>query len=207
LPSHGNRKVVPLVLPETSNRSTSWLETKRDSVPQLIPITSHGITHDLAYTYAGANQAQQTHLQAEQIALMRLQAYYNWLAGSMPASGVGIGLQVSEHMDLSGGGGGLSGGVALGRQAQIQGRGKGQCRNTSGAYAHPKEHVVFSPRDHEQTAVGSQSALQQTGIIESGKGESDEGKKWDGKWGLRPVGAEIGWSWGTRTGPLGSLGE
>ena len=79
LPSHGNRKVVPLVLPETSNKN-SRLETKRDS---MIPITSHDITHGLAYTYAGANQAQ-ARIQAEQIALMRLQAYYNWLAGSIP---------------------------------------------------------------------------------------------------------------------------
>lgn len=195
LPSHGNRKVVPLVLPEASNRSTSWQGTKRDSVPQLIPTTSHGITNGLAYTYAGANQAQQ--LQAEQIAIMRLQAYYNLLAGSMPAPGVGVGVQVCEHMDMSGGGGGLSGGVALGRPAQIQGRGKGQCRNASGAYAHPKEHVVFSPRDHEQTEGGSRPALQQTGI---GEGEKGPGHKWDGKWGLRPMaasGKEIGWSWGT----------
>jgi hypothetical protein len=226
LPSHGNRKVVPLILPDTSNRSSS-METKRDSVPQLIPITSNGITRGLAYTYAAPNQSQ-AHLQTEQMALMRLQAYYNWLAGSLPAAGVGIGIQGCEHMDMSGGGGGLSGGVALGRHAQIQGRGKGQCRNASGAYAHPKEHVVFSPRDHEHTEIGSQSALQQDsvqiGIVQTGKGESEKepegeaqkGHKWDGKWGLRDVaapGREIGWSWGrkgtgdVKLGPLGSLGE
>ncbi|KAI0303935.1 hypothetical protein BC826DRAFT_201406 [Russula brevipes] len=42
LPSHGNRKVAPLILPKTSNRSTQ-LETRGDSLAQLIPITSHGI--------------------------------------------------------------------------------------------------------------------------------------------------------------------
>ena len=204
LPSHGNRKVVPLVLPETSNRV---VETRRDSVPQLIPVTTHGITH--TYTYAGT---QAHHVQAEQIAQMRLQAYYNWLAGtSVPRTGVGVGVQTCEHMDMSGGGGGLSGGVALGRHAQIQGRGKSQCRNASGAYAHPKEHVVFSPRDHEQrTSGGSQSALpldRGVGIVEPGKGESEKdekepeeearGQMWDGKWGLRDAsGKEIGWSWG-----------
>jgi hypothetical protein len=206
LPSHGNRKVVPLILPDTSNRN-SYLETKRDSVPQLIPITSSGITHGLGYTYAAPNQTQ-AHLQTEQMALIRLQAYYNWLAGSLPAAGVGIGVQGCEHMDMSGGGGGLSGGVVLGRHAQVQGRGKGQCRNASGAYAHPKEHVVFSPRDHEQTEEGSQPALQQEGqigIVHSEKEpEGDQkGHRWDGKWGLRDVaasGKEIGWSWGRNGG-------
>ena len=220
LPSHGNRKVVPLVLPVTSDRRT-WLETKRDSVPQLVPLVSHAITHGLAYTHAGANQTQ-AHLQAEQIGLMRLQAYYNWLAGNVPTTGAGIGTHGCEHMDMSGGGGGLSGGVALGRPAQIQGRGKGQCRNASGAYAHPKEHVVFSPRDHEQTEIGSQSAPQhdgrQIGTVQSGKGESEKESepgearrgKWDGKWGLREVavsGKEIGWKWGTGRRPVGSPGE
>ena len=205
LPSHGNRKVVPLVFPETSDRST-WQETKRDSVPQLVPLTSHANTHGLAYTHAGA----QAHLQAEQIALMRLQAYYNWLAGNVQSTGVGI--HGREHMDMSGG---LSGGVALGRPAQVQSRGKGQCRNASGAYAHPKEHVVFSPRDHEKTEICSQPAPQQEiGIVQSGKGkckkssEPGEGQrgKWDGKWGLREVaasGKEIGWNWGMG-GPVGS---
>jgi hypothetical protein len=193
LPSHGNRKVVPLVLPETSDRST-WQETKRDSVPQLVPLMSHANMPGPAYTHAGA----QAHLQAEQIALLRLQAYYNWLAGSVQSTGVGI--HGCEHMDMSGG---LSGGVALGRPVQVQGRGKGQCRNASGAYAHPKEHVVFSPRDHEQTEIGSHPApQQQTGIVQSGNGESEKEErrgKWDGKWGLREVagsGKEIGWNWG-----------
>jgi hypothetical protein len=190
LPSHGNRKVVPLVLPNTETyNGSNRLETKGAS---MIPTTSH----DLAYTYAGA-QAQ-----AEQIALMRLQAYYNWLAG--------ITIHESEHMDMSGGGGGLSGGVTLGRHARIQGLGKGQCHNANSAYAHPKEHVIFSPRDYERTEVGSQSVLQK-GIVQSGKGESEkesegtyEGearRKWDGKWRLREVGAsgkEIGWSWGRK---------
>ena len=203
LPSHGNRKVTPLVLPETSNKSNG-LETKCDS---MIPITSHDITHGLglAYTYAGANQAR-AHIQAEQIALMRLQAYYSWLAGSIPTTtGVGITIHQSQHMELSGGGGGLSGGVALSRHAQIQGLGR--CRNTNSAYAHPKEHVIFSPRDHEQ--VGSQS-VPQKGNERSGKGESEEPegtsegeaeaarRMWDGKWGLRESGKEIGWSWGRK---------
>lgn len=194
LPLHGNRKVTPLILPETSNRGNRP-ETTRDS---MIPITSHG----LAYTYAGANQAQ-AHIQAEQIALMRLQAYYNWLAGSIPTTtGVGMNIHESEHMEMSGGGGGLSGGVALGRQAQMQGLGKGQRRNANlnNAYAHPKEHVIFSPRDHERTEV-------QKRIVSSGTGECDEPqRKWDGKWGLRESGKQVGWSWGRR-GPLESLGE
>jgi hypothetical protein len=133
-------------------------------------------------------------------------------------TGVGTGVSACGHMDMSGGAGGLSGGVALGRQGQNQnqGRGKGQCRNTSGAYAHPKEHVVFAPGDHEQTELASQSALQhdssgqggQTGLVKPGKGEAEKEEpgdaqrfvqKWDGKWGLRDVGMsskEIGWSWG-----------
>lgn len=213
LPSHGNHKVFPLVLPETSNRSNR-LDTKRDS---MIPITSHDI--GLAYTYAGANQAQ-AHIQAEQIALMRLQAYYNWLAGSIPTTtGVGMAIHESEHMEMSGGGGGLSGGVALGRHARIQGLGK-QCRNVgaNSAYAHPKEHVIFSPRDHERAEVGSPSVLQK-GIVQSGKGEREKEaqgtsdgearRKWDGKWGLREVGVsckEIGWSWG-RKGTSAELGS
>ena len=219
LPSHGNRKVVPLVLPETFNGSNR-LEIKRDS---MIPITSRDITHGLAYTYSGSSQAQ-AHIQAEQIALMRLQAYYNWLAGSIPptTTGVGIANHESKHMEMSGGGGGLSGGVALGRQTRIQGPGKGQCRNANSAYSHPKEHVIFSPGDHERTEIGSQSVLHK-GIVQSGRGEIEkepegtyEGeearKKWDGKWGLREVGTsgkEIGWSWGRKgtsveLGPLKS---
>ncbi len=164
----------------------------------MIPITSHGITHELAYTY-GANQA---HIQAEQIAFMRLQAYYNWLAGSVPTT-TGVGITIhhqSEHMVMSGGGGGLSGGVPLGRQTRIQGVGKGQCRNPNSAYAHPKEHVVFSPREHERTEVGSSQSVLQKGIVESEKEPEEEARrKWDGKWGLREVGTsgkEIGWSWG-----------
>ena len=211
LPSHGNGKVAPLMLPKSSNGSTQ-LATRTDSVPQLVPTTAHGIQggHGLAYTYAGVDPAQ-AHLQAEQMALMRLQAYYNWLAGSTPMTAVGIGC---EHMEMSGGGGGLSGGVALGRQGQNpnQGRGKGQCRNSSGAYAHPNEHVVFSPGDHEQTGVPSRSVLQpgRTALVKSGKDEArkepEEGEarrtvpKWDGKWGLRETaasGKEIGWSWGS----------
>jgi hypothetical protein len=137
------------------------------------------------------------------MALMQLKAYYNWLAGNTPMAGVGMGVSAFEHMDMSGGGGGLSGGVVLGRPGQNQGRGKGQFRNTSGAYAHPKEHVVFSPSDHE----ASQSVLQrdggQTGPVRAKKepeGEAQStGQKWDGKWGLREAGVsgkEIGWSWG-----------
>ena len=205
LPSHGNRKVVPLVLPETTNISRR-LETNRDS---MMPITSHDITHGFAYTYTGANQAQ-AHIQAKQIALMRLQAYYDLLAGSIPTTtGVGIGIHESKYMEMSGGGGGLSGGVALGGHALIQGRGKGQCRNVNSAYAHPKEHVIFSPRDHERTEVDSQSAPQKE-IVQTGMGESEKeadgeaGRKWDGKWGLREVGAPIGWSWGRNEGRIGT---
>ncbi|KAI9513247.1 hypothetical protein F5148DRAFT_1157210 [Russula earlei] len=187
LPSHGNRKVAPLILPKGPNKGTRSEPARRD----LVPAT-------LAYPYAGANSSH-----AEQIALVRLQAYYNWLAGSIPATGVGIGLSAWEHMDMSGGSGGLSGGVALGRLSQSQslsqGRGKGQCRKSSGAYAHPKEHVVFSPREHEGTEVGSESALPQgSGTVKAGEDEKGKERgKWDGKWGLREVtGKEIGWSWG-----------
>ena len=200
LPSHGNGKVAPLILPKSSNRMATRAV---DSVPQSAPTTSHGVQggHGLAYTYAGADPAQ-AHLQAEQMALMRLQTYYNWLAGSTPMTAVGIGLSACEHMEMSGGGGGLSGGVALGRQGQNHGRGKGQNRNLSGAYAHPKEHVVFSPSDHEEAEVGSRSALPpdgvqgQTSVMKTG----NDVAKWDGKWGLRQTaqsGKEIGWSWGT----------
>jgi len=141
------------------------------------------------------------------MALMRLQAYYNWLAGTTPMTAVGIGLSACEHMEMSGGGGGLSGGVALGRQGQNHGRGKGQSRNLSGAYADPKEHVVFSPSDHEEAEVGSRSALQpdgvqgQTSLIKPGNdvARKELVPKWDGKWGLRQTAAtgKIGWSWGT----------
>jgi hypothetical protein len=193
LPSHGNRKVAPLILPKSSTFET---ETS-GSVLQLVPITSHGIqsTHALACTYTGAEQAQV--LQAEQMALMRLQAYYNWLA---PMTGVGM-----EHMDMSGGGGGLSGGVVLGRPGQNQGRGKGQSRNTSGAYAHPKEHVVFSPGDDEASrpVLQQEQDGRQRGSVKAGKYEEGEAQraaqKWDGQWGLREAavsGKEIGWSWG-----------
>ena len=198
LPSHGNRKVAPLILPKSST-----FETRSDSVPQLVPITSHiQSTHGLARTYTGAEQAQ-AHLQVEQMALMRLQAYYNWLAGSTPMTGVGM-----EHMDMSGGSGGLSGGVVLGRPGQNQGRGKGQFRNTSGAYAHPKEHVVFSPGDHEASRSVLQQDGGQRGPVKPGKYEAKKGpegeaqrtaQKWDGQWGLREAavsGKEIGWSWG-----------
>ena len=221
LPSHGNGKVAPLMLlPKSSNRNTQ-LATRVDSIPPSVPTTSHGLQGGLGlvYTYAGGDPAQ-AQLEAEQIALMRLQAYYNWLAGSTPITAVGIGLSACEHMEMSGGGGGLSGGVALGRQgqSQSQGRGKGQCRNSSGAYAHPKEHVVFSPGDHEQVEVASRSVMQpdgrqgQTALIETGKDEArkepEEGEgearrtvpKWNGNWGLREPaasGKEIGWNWGT----------
>jgi hypothetical protein len=165
-------------------------------------ITSHDLA---AYTYAEANHAQ-ARIQAEQVSLMRLQAYYNWVASSIPTT-TGVGMTIhhqSEHVEMSGGGGGLSGGVALCRHAQIQGLGigKGQCRNgSSSAYAHPKEHVVFSPRDHERTELGSQSVLQKGIVQEEGEKEreGEARRKWDGKWGLREVrtsGKEIGWSWG-----------
>jgi len=220
LPSHGNGKVAPLMLPKKTSNGSTQLATRTDSVPQSVPTTSHGIQGGvgLAYRYVGADAAAQAHLQveAEQMALIRLQAYYNWLAGSTPMTAVGIGPSACEHMEMSGGAGGLSGGVALGRQGQSQGRGKGQCRNPSGAYAHPKEHVVFSPGDHEQMEVASRSVVQpdgrqgQIGLVKHGKDEArkepEEGEarrivpKWDGKWGLRETaasGKEIGWSWGS----------
>ncbi|KAI0276319.1 hypothetical protein BGY98DRAFT_1098205 [Russula aff. rugulosa BPL654] len=217
----------------TANRPGSIINERRDqfvfdpeaspftpnatSSPRQASLSSIGVQSFSSPTPLpshGSSQAQ-AHIQAEQIALMRLQAYYNWLAGSIPptTTGVGIANHESEHMEMSGGGGGLSGGVALGRHTRIQGLGpgKGQCRNANSAYSHPKEHVIFSPRDHERTEIGSQSVLHK-GIVQSGKGEIEkeaegtyEGeearKKWDGKWGLREVGTsgkEIGWSWGRK---------
>jgi hypothetical protein len=211
LPSHGNHHVAPLIS-KTSNRSIPS-EGQSDSVPHLIPITSRGIqsAHGLAFTYSAANQAR-AHLEAEQFALLRLQAYYSWLAGNISASGVGAGSGAEEHMDMSGGGGGLGGGVALGRPVQNRGRGKMQCRNPGGAYAHPKEHVVFSPRDHERMEATCsfvpQQDDEQTGLVKPGKDDTGEkhkaeagrpSQKWDGKWGLREVsmsGKEVGWKWG-----------
>jgi hypothetical protein len=213
LPSRGNNKVAPLILTKPANRNIP-LEMQSDSVPQqLISATSQDIhcARGLAYTHSAANQAQ-AHLEAEQLALLRLQAYYNWLAGKFPAAGVGPGAGAEEQMDMSGGGGGLGGGVALGRPIQNRGRGKMQCRNSGGAYAHPKEHVVFSPRDHERMEVASplvpQKDREQTGFIHPGKDGADEklkgearrpSQKWDGKWGLREMstpGKEVGWKWG-----------
>jgi hypothetical protein len=205
LPSRGNRKVTPLILARTTHRSIP-LEMQSDTIPPLIPLTSQV---EFTHNYSAANQAQ-AHLEAEQLALLRLQAYYTWLAGSFPASSVGAGAGTEEHMDMSGGGGGLGGGVALGRP--VQNRGRGKCRNASGAYAHPKEHVVFSPRDHERMEVVSPFVPQkdrgQTGLLQSRKDNTDEKlegearrptQKWDGKWGLREVstsGKEVGWKWG-----------
>ncbi|KAI0254857.1 hypothetical protein BJV78DRAFT_1183349 [Lactifluus subvellereus] len=213
LPSHGNRRVAPLVLAKASNRNTSS-EIQSHSVSPLIPgLVTSGVnqgTHEFTYAYSGANQAQ-AHLEAEQLAFMRLQAYYTWLGGRVPASGVA---GAREHLDMSGGGGGLGGGVALGRQVQSRIRGKTQFRNANGAYAHPKEHVVFSPRDHERMEVASPFVPQgdsgQTGLVKPGKDDTDEKlklegearrptQKWDGKWGLREVSAsskEVGWNWG-----------
>ncbi|KAH9045257.1 hypothetical protein EDB85DRAFT_1905652 [Lactarius pseudohatsudake] len=209
LPPHGNRKVAPLALVKKSGKS-DVLETISSSQP--IPVTPHGTQggqqQEDAYTYyAGRNHA----LQAEQLALMRLQAYYSWLAGNIPTS-VGL-MRASEHVDLSGGGGGLSGGVALGRQVgggQGRGRGKAQSRNASGAYAHPKEHVVYSPHEHEraQLAPGtiSRRELGRAGVMKTEQDEPNEepeavaqriAQKWDGGWGLREApGREVGWSWG-----------
>jgi hypothetical protein len=206
LPPHGNRKVAPLTLVRNSGKSDT-LETISSS-SQPIPMTPHGGQED-AY-YAGRNLAQ-AHLQAEQqLALMRLQAYYSWLAGNIPPS-VGV-IRAREHMDLSGGGGGLSGGVALGRQGgQGRGRGKAQSRNASGAYAHPKEHVVYSPREHEQAQQLAPGVISQRDDGEIGqpnaqKDEADQPleaaaqgrvQKWDGSWGLREgPGIEVGWNWG-----------
>ncbi|KAH9077022.1 hypothetical protein EDB83DRAFT_2514729 [Lactarius deliciosus] len=209
LPPHGNRKVAPLALVKKSGKSDVLLETI-DSSSQPIPVTPHGTQggqQEDAYTYyAGRNHAWQ----AEQLALMRLQAYYSWLAaGNIPTS-VGL-MRASEHVDLSGGGGGLSGGVALGHQiggGQGRARGKAQSRNASGAYAHPKEHVVYSPHEHEraQLAPGTQRELGRAGVMKTEQDEPDEkpeavaqriAQKWDGSWGLREApGREIGWSWG-----------
>jgi hypothetical protein len=123
-----------------------------------------------------------------------LQAYYSWFAE-----------KATEHIDLSGGSGGLSGGVALGRQSG-RGRGKAQSRNPSGAYADPKEHVVYSPREHERAQlVSGTGAPGRPGIMKSKEDEPDDGtaqrtiQKWDGNWGLREApdsGREVGWSWG-----------
>ena len=208
LPPHGNRKVAPLTLVRTA----STLETISSS-SQPIPMTPHGGQED-AY-YAGRNHAQ-AHLQAEQLALMQLQAYYSWY---IPPS-VGV-IRAWEHTDLSGGGGGLSGGVALGRQGgQGRVRGKAQSRNVSGAYAHPKEHVVYSPREHEQTAQLAPVVISKRddGEIGQANPEKDEPdqppeataqrrvRKWDGSWGLREgPGIEVGWNWGRNAG--GNAGE
>ncbi|KAF8272142.1 hypothetical protein EI94DRAFT_1719102 [Lactarius quietus] len=207
LPPHGNRKVAPLMLVRASGNSDA-LEAI-DSSSQPIPVTPHGGQQGDTYAYyAGRNHAQ-AHLQAEQLALMRLQAYYSLLAGNIPTS-VGV-IRATEHMELSGGGGGLSGGVALGlgRQGgggQGRGRGRAQSRNASGAYAHPKEHVVYSPREHERAqlapAIISQHDVE-PGVINPQKDEPAEAaaqrtaQKWDGKWGLREgPGKEVGWCWG-----------
>ncbi|KAH9179541.1 hypothetical protein EDB89DRAFT_1900691 [Lactarius sanguifluus] len=217
LPPHGNRKVAPLALVKKSGKS-DVLETI-DSSSQPIPVTSHGTQdgqQEDAYTYyTGRSHA----LQAEQLALMRLQAYYNWLAGNIPTS-VGL-MRASEHVDLSGGGGGLSGGVALGRQVGgCQGRGR-QSRNASGAYAHPKEHVVYSPHEHEraQLAPGTISKREgELGRMKTERGEPNEkpnekpeavaqriAQKWDGGWGLREApGREVGWSWGANGAGTGT---
>lgn len=207
LPSHGNRRVAPLVLAKTSNGNTSS-EMQNHSVPQLIPGTSGGNqgAHEFAHTYLGANQAQ-ARLEAEQLAFLRLQAYYTWLGGRIPASAVSAGAGAREHLDMSGGGGGLGGGVALGRQSRARGK-----THANGAYAHPKEHVVFSPRDHERMEMASlfvpQDDSGQTGLVKPGKDDTGEKlygearrptQKWDGKWGLREVsasGKEVGWNWG-----------
>ncbi|KAH8988531.1 hypothetical protein EDB92DRAFT_1947911 [Lactarius akahatsu] len=206
LPPHGNRKVAPLALVKKSGKS-DVLETI-DSPSQPIPVTPHGTQggqQEDAYTYyAGRNQA-------EQLAVMQLQAYYSWLAGNIPTS-VGL-MRASEHVDLSGGGGGLSGGVALGRQVgggQGRVRGKTQSRNASGAYAHPKEHVVYSPHEHERTQLAprtiSQRELGRAGVMKTEQDELNKepeavaqrmAQKWDGGWGLREApGREVGWSWG-----------
>ncbi len=212
LPPHGNRKVAPLTLVKTSGKSTV-VETI-DSSSQPIPVTPHGTQGgqqgDTYTYYAGRNHAY-VHLQAEQLALLQLQAYYSWLAGNIPTS-VGM-IRAAEHMDMSGGGGGLSGGVALGRQGgQGRARGKAQSRNASGAYAHPKEHIVYSPREHEraQLAPGTisqrEGELGRAGAMKPKQDEPDERpealaqrtiQKWDGSWGLREApGREVGWSWG-----------
>jgi len=144
LPPHGNRNVEPLTLVKTSGK-TNAPETN-DSSSQPIPMTSHGTQGEQGdnYVYYPGTNGVQAHLQAEQLALMRLQAYYSWLAGNMSTS-VGL-VNATEHVDMSGGGGGLSGGVALGRQGgQSRGHGKVQPRNASGAYSHKRARLVYSP--------------------------------------------------------------
>lgn len=205
LPPHGgNRKIAPLTLVKTSDNSDA-LEAINSS-PQPIPVTPQstqgGQQVDTYTYYAGSNHAQ-AHLQAEHLALMQWQAYYSWLAGNVPTS-VSV-RRPAEHMDMSGGGGGLSGGVALGRQ--VRGRGKTQPRNVSGgAYAHPKEHVVYSPREHERAqltpAIISQRDVEPNAQQEEpNKMPEDTAlrtiQKWDGSWGLREgPGREVGWCWG-----------
>jgi hypothetical protein len=209
LPPHGNRKIAPLTLVKTSGNSDA-LEAINSSSPP-IPVTPHstlGGQQGDAYTYyAGRNHAQ-AHLQAEHLAFMRLQAYYSWLAGNVPTS-VGV-IRAAEHMDMSGGAGGLSGGVALGLGRQVRARGKVQSRNGSGAYAHPKEHVVYSPREHERAHLTPAIISQRDVEPNAQKDEPNQMpedtaqrmiQKWDGSWGLREgPGREVGWSWG-KNGP------
>ena len=205
LPPHGgNRKIAPLTLVKTSDNSDALEAINYSSQPiPVTPQSTQGVQQGDTYTYyAGINHAQ-AHLQAEHLALMRWQAYYSWLAGNVPTS-VGV-RRPAEHMDMSGGGGGLSGGVALGRQ--VRGRGKAQPRNASGgAYAHPKEHVVYSPREHEQAqlipAIISQRDVEPNAQQEEPNKKPEETalrtiQKWDGSWGLREgPGREVGWCWG-----------
>lgn len=207
LPPHGNRKVAPLTLVETSGKSNT--PETIDSSTQPIPVTQHGTQggqHGDTYTYCTGRDRAQVHLQAEQLAILQLQAYYSWLAGNISTS-VGV-ISTAEHMNMSGGGGGLSGGVVLGRQGQGRSRGKTQSRNASGAYAHPKEHVVYSPRGHERAQLGPGTNSQRDG--ELGLDERPEGvaqrtiQKWDGGWGSRGVsGREVGWNWGRENHPGG----
>lgn len=206
LPPHGNRKIAPLTLVRTSGNSDALEVINSSSQP--IPATPHstqgGQQEDHAYTYyAGRNHAQ-AHLQAEHLAFMRLQAYYSWLAGNVPTS-VGV-IRAAEHMDMSGGAGGLSGGVALGLGRQVRARGKAQSRNGSGAYADPKEHVVYSPREHERAQLTPAIIPQRDVEPNAQKGEPNKMpeetaqrtvQKWDGSWGLREgPGREVGWCWG-----------
>ena len=221
LPPHGNRQVVPLTLVRTSGKSDALEATNSSSQP--IPVASHdtqgGQQGDTYEYFAGGNHTH-AHLQAEQLALMRLQAYYSWLAGNIPTS-VGA-IRATEHMDLSGGGGGLSGGVALGRQGvQGRGRGKAQSRNASGAYAHPNEHVVYSPREHERAQLAPPECKgelrQPSGVTNPQKDEPDVPReaaaqrrvqKWDGRWGLREgPGREVGWNWGVNGTGAGAVGS
>ncbi|KAI0268105.1 hypothetical protein BC834DRAFT_867911 [Gloeopeniophorella convolvens] len=237
-PLHGNRRVASLVLGRSSSNTNTPMEaTYTESPPQSIPVTiqtTHGVrdAQELAYAYAQANRTQaQLEAQTQHLALLQLQAHYHWLAGTLPAAGIGAG----EHMDLSGGAGGLSGGVALGLQLQaqlaqgstgrshgVQGRGRAQSRNTSGAYAHPKEHIVFSPHEHERllnrTIPGAEEPAPQArgpdGHVKPGKDGADTSEaggraqgaaqKWNGHWGLREgqPRTEIGWTWGA-TGTVG----